>query len=228
MTDLKFFQESVKKGDLPAVKAAVAEDPLLADTANEAGQTAYLLAKYYRQEETAAFLLQFRPDLDFFEACVAGQTDKVMGEIRENGKLLQAHNTDGWTPLHLAAFFGQRELAQALLDAGAQVDARSTNAMKNTPLHAAVAGGKTDLVQLLLQCGADVNARQEGGWTALHGAAQAGNRPMVELLIAHGADLQARATNNQSALDLAMLKGHSEIAALLDQLGESSGRCQSK
>lgn len=218
MTDLKSFQESVKKGDLPAVKAAVAEDPLLADTANEAGQTAYLLAKYYRQEETAAFLLQFRPDLDFFEACVAGQTDKVISEIRENGKLLQAHNTDGWTPLHLAAFFGQRELAQALLDAGAQVDARSTNAMKNTPLHAAAAGGKTDLVQLLLQHGADVSARQEGGWTALHAAAQAGNRPMVELLIAHSADVQARAANHQSPLDLAMLKGHGEIAALLEQL----------
>ena len=223
MTDLKSFQESVKKGDLPAVKAAVAEDPLLADTANEAGQTAYLLAKYYRQEEMAAFLLQFRPDLDFFEACVAGQTDRVLSEIRENGKLLQAHNTDGWTPLHLAAFFGQQELAQGLLDAGAEVNARSTNAMRNNPLHAAAAGGKTDLVQLLLQRGANVNARQEGGWTALHGAAQAGNRPMVELLIAHGADIQARAANNQSPLDLALLKGHGEIAALLEQLGGKLG-----
>jgi ankyrin repeat protein len=219
MTDLKSFQESVKKGDLPAVKAAVAEDPLLADTANEAGQTAYLLAKYYRQEETAAFLLEFRPDLDFFEACVAGQTDRVMSEIRDNSRLLQAHNTDGWTPLHLAAFFGHPELAQALIDKGASVDARSANAMKNTPLHAAAAGGKTDLVQILLQHGADVNARQEGGWTALHAAAQAGNRFMAEALIAGGADLQARAANNQAPLDLALLKGHGEMAALLEELG---------
>jgi ankyrin repeat protein len=225
MTDLKSFQEYVKKGDLSAVKAAVAEDPLLADTANEAGQTAYLLAKYYRQEKMAAFLLEFRPDLDFFEACVAGQTRVVMSEIQENGGLLQAHNTDGWTPLHLAAFFGHPELAQALLDQGAQVDARSTNAMKNTPLHAAAAGGKTDLVQVLLQRGADVHARQEGGWTALHAAAQAGNRSMVEVLIAGGADLQAHAANNQSPLDLALLKGHGEIVALLEELGGSSGRC---
>lgn len=219
MTNLKSFQESVKKGDLRAVKAAVAEDPLLADTANEAGQTAYLLAKYYRQEETAAFLLEFCPDLGFFEACVAGQTAKVINQIEEDAALLQAHNTDGWTPLHLAAFFGHPELAQALLDKGAFVDGRSTNAMKNTPLHAAAAGGKTDLVKLLLQGGADVNARQEGGWTALHAAAQAGNRPMVEALIAGGADLQARAANNQSPLDLALLKGHREIVALLEELG---------
>jgi uncharacterized protein len=223
MADLKSFQESVKKGDLPAVKAAVAEDPLLADTANEAGQTAYLLAKYYRQEEVAAFLLEFRPDLDFFESCVAGQIEKVMGAIRENSSLLQAHNTDGWTPLHLAAFFGHPELAEALLDQAAAVDVRSTNAMKNTPLHAAAAGGKTDLVQILLGRGADVNARQEGGWTALHGAAQAGNRSMVEVLIAGGADLQTRAVNNQSPLDLALLKGHGEIVSLLEELGGKLG-----
>ena len=219
MTDLKSFQESVKKGDLSAVKSAVLEDPLLADTANEAGQTAYLLAKYYRQEETAAFLLEFRPDLGFFEACVAGQTNKVMSEIRENADLLEAHNADGWTPLHLAAFFGHPQLAQALIDEGASVDARSTNAMKNTPLHAAVAGGKVDLAKLLLQHGANANARQEGGWTALHAAAQAGNRSLVETLIAGGADLQARAINNQSPLDLALLKGHGEIVMLLEELG---------
>ncbi len=219
MANLKSFQESVKKGDLPAVKAAVAENPLLADTANESGQTAYLLAKYYRQEKTAAFLLEFRPNLGFFEACVAGQTDKVMNQIRENAALLETHNADGWTPLHLAAFFGHPELAQALLYRGASVDARSTNAMRNTPLHAAAAGGKTNLVKLLLEHGADVNARQEGGWTALHAAAQTGNRPMVEALIAGGADLQARAANNQSPLDLALLKGHREMVALLEELG---------
>jgi uncharacterized protein len=219
MADLKSFQDWVKKGDLSAVKAAVAEDPLLADTPNQSGQTAYLLAKYYRQEKVADFLLAFRPDLDFFESCVAGQTEKVLREIGENSSLLEAHNTDGWTPLHLAAFFGHPALLEALLDKGAAVDARSTNAMKNTPLHAAAAGGKADMVKLLLEKGADANARQEGGWTALHAAAQSGNRPMVEVLLANGADLEARAANNQSPLDLALLKGHGEIVALLEQLG---------
>ena len=128
-------------------------------------------------------------------------------ELDRDPALIAAHSTDGWTPLHLAAFFGHKELAIRLLERGAEVDARSANAMKNTPLHAATAGRKTELVKLLLDEGADTNARQEGGWTALHAAAQNGDREIVEMLVAHGADLKARADNNQSALDLALTEG---------------------
>lgn len=219
MTDVKTFQEQVKRGDMESVRTALGEDPSLLETANESGQSAFLLAKYYRQEPTAEYLLSLNPKLDVFEASVAGRTADVLRRIDEDAKLLEAHSGDGWTPLHLAAFFGHADLANALLDRGAAIDARSTNAMQNTPLHAATAGGKLELVELLAKRGADVNARQEGGWTALHGAAQAGNRAMVELLLANGADVHARAANNQSALDLALSKGHQEVAALLEELG---------
>jgi ankyrin repeat protein len=42
---------------------------------------------------------------------------------------------------------------------------------------------------------------------------------MVEMLIAHGADLNARADNNQCALDMALMRGHQDIADLLEGLG---------
>lgn len=221
--DVKQFQESVKKGDLAEIKAALAEDSSLAAALNGAGQSSYIIAKYYRQEETASYLLSLLPHLDFFEACVAGKIDTVENELVNNPALLESHNSDGWTPLHLAAFFGHPELAEKLIARGAAVDARSTNAMKNTPLHAAVAGGRTDIVDLLLKRGANVNAQQEGGWTALHGAAQSGNRAMVEVLIAHAADVKARAANNQSPLDMALQKGHESVAALLEGLGAQFG-----
>jgi ankyrin repeat protein len=219
MTDVRSFQESVKKGDLAAVRSALAEDPTLLDARNEAGQSAFLLAMYYRQRDAADYLLSLGPKLDIFNACVAGQTARVLEEIQGNSTLLESHSSDGWSPLHLAAFFGHAELANALLDTGADVDARSSNAMKNTPLHAAVAGGHVELVKLLLSRGANANATQEGGWTALHGAAQAGNREMVEALLASGAHINARAGNNQSALDLALSKGHQDLATLLEELG---------
>ena len=219
MTNISMFQESVKKGDLSAVRSALVDNPDLLDATNEAGQSAFLLAMYYRQRAMADYLLSLGPKLDLFNACVAGQNQHVLDQIRENPALLETQSTDGWTPLHLAAFFGHPELANALLDAGAKVDIRSSNAMKNTPLHAAVAGGHVALVELLLKRGADANATQEGGWTALHGAAQAGNRAIIEVLIAHGAHVNARAANNQSPLDMALSKGHQDVAALLEQRG---------
>lgn len=219
MTDVKSFQESVKKGDLGAVQVALDENRGLLDATNDAGQSAFLLAMYYRQRDTANYLLSLGPKLDVFDACVAGQTGRVINETRANPALLATQNSDGWTPLHLAAFFGHAELASALIDSGADVHARSSNAMKNTPLHAAAAGGNAAIIDLLVKRGADPNAKQHGGWTALHAAAQSGNREMVEILLANGAHVNARADNNQSPLDLALSKGHEEVAALLEQLG---------
>ena len=217
--DVNEFQDLVKKGSLAEVKAAIEADPSLATALNASGQSSFILAKYYRQNEVASYLLHILPMVDIFEASVAGETQSVVAKLQENPDLLESRNADGWTPLHLAAFFGTPELINALLDRGASVDARSGNAMANTPLHAAVAGGKTENVAALLKHGADVNAQQSGGWTALHGAAQSGNREMVEVLIAHSADVTARAGNNQNPLDLALQKGHESVAALLEQLG---------
>ncbi len=143
----------------------------------------------------------------------------MVSSIERDATLLESHNGDGWTPLHLAAFFGHLDLTDALLDLGANVNSRSTNGLKNMPLHAASAGGHAEVVALLLKRGADVNAVQGGGWTALHSAALAGNRAMAEALLANGADSSIRAENNQTPLDLALSKAHEEVAALLESVG---------
>lgn len=219
MSDVRTFQDAVKKGDLEAIRSALAANPALLNAPNEAGQGAFLLAKYYRQEAVAEFLLSQGAKLNFFDQCVAGQTESVISQIEATPALLESHSGDGWTPLHLAAFFGAQDLAEALLARGAVIDARSTNNMQNTPLHAAVAGRRTAMVKFLLEHGSDANARQSGGWTALHGAAQNGDREVVEALIANDAHINARADNNQCALDMALMRGHQEIADLLEGLG---------
>ena len=219
MSDLTAFHQQVKSGNLESVRSSLAENPSLLNAKNEAGQSALLLSKYYGREDVAAHLLSLHPALDVFTAAAVGDTGTMMRELDRDPALIESYSTDGWTPLHVAAFFGYKESAEKLIERGANVEARSTNAMKNTPLHAAAAGRKLDLVKLLIEEGASVNARQEGGWTALHAAAQNGDREIVELLIAHGADLNARADNNQGALDLALMKGCQEVAELLTELG---------
>jgi uncharacterized protein len=218
VADLKLFHDRIKSGDLASVRDMLAADPSLLDERNESGQAAFLLASYYQQAEIADYLLTLNPQLDVYLSTVAGRVDEMLAALDKDPSLLESHSSDGWTPLHLAAFFGRQQAAAALLARGANVDARSTNHMRNTPLHAAAAGRRFPLVKLLLENGANVNATQSGGWTALHGAAQSGDRALVELLLAHQALVHPRAENGQTALDLALLKGHQEIVELLGEL----------
>ncbi|XP_076601185.1 oxysterol-binding protein-related protein 1-like [Chaetodon auriga] len=55
----------------------------------------------------------------------------------------------GWTPLHLASYFGHRDVAEQLLKAGA--DANLQNNMGDTPLHKAAYTGRKEIVLLLLR-----------------------------------------------------------------------------
>lgn len=217
MSDVKTFHESVKLGDLDAVRSMLAGNPELLDATNQTGQSPFLLANYYGQKQVADYLLSQNPQLDVFTAAVAGLKDRVLDEIDRDPSLVASHSSDGWTPLHLAAFFGRADVAAALLERGADVNVLSTNQMRNTPLHAAVAGRKYELVKLLLNENADVNATQTGGWTALHGASQNGDRDIVEVLLAKGAHRHAQADNNQTPLDLALGKGHHEVASVLSE-----------
>jgi ankyrin repeat protein len=168
-----------------------------------------------------ASLVEADPSLAIFAASILGDTGKVDELLTANRSLVSALSSDGWTPLHLAAFFGKDDAARLLLNKGAQADARSTNAMQNTPLHAAAAGKHTAVVKLLIERGASVNARQHGGWTPLHAAAQNGDVEMARALVDAGADVQSRAENNQSPLDLALTKAQQAMVDYLEANGAS-------
>jgi ankyrin repeat protein len=214
------FFEAIRAGDRGKVDELLGADRTLLAAKDEKGLGAYTAAKYAGRNDVAAFLLEKGVELDVFAACMAGARERALELIGGDPELVNTYSHDGWTPLHLACFFGQPGIAEALIAQGADVRARSRNPMKNTPLHAAVAGRCADAVRALLEHGADVNARQEGGWTALHAAAQNGNVEMARLLIAAGADVKARAENQQNALDLALGKGHQGVVELLDEYQE--------
>ena len=159
------------------------------------------------------------PSLAIFAAAILGDTEQITELLTANRSLIGLLSTDGWTPLHLAAFFGKTEAVRLLLNKGALVNAKSTNPMQNMPLHAAAAGRHVEAAKLLIDHGAPVNARQHGGWAPLHAAAQNGDVELATALIAAGADVNVRADNNQMPLDLALTKGQQAMVDYLESNG---------
>ncbi len=212
---------AIRAGDTGKITELLDGDPGLLDAKDENGLNTLTIAKYSRQESIAQMLVDRGAKLDIFSASMAGIQARLVELLAHDRGLVNSYSTDGWTPLHVAAFFSQKEIAEVLLANGADVHARSRNAMGNTALHASVAARNADVVPVLLAHGADVNARQHGGFVPLHAAAQTGDVELASLLIAHGADVKARAENNQNALDFALTKGHQSMVDLLDKHGAS-------
>lgn len=212
------FLNAARKGDVAGLETILSADPALLGVKNQMGQSALLLAKYHRQQAAVEFLLSRNPELTLHEACAAGVLETVKQIVRERGRLIATHSPDGFTPLALACFFGHPEIAEYLVNQGANIDLAATNQMKVAPIHAACAARQLEIVKMLAANGANVNARQQQGFVPLHAAAQNGDHAMARLLLDHGADPKARSDNGQNALDLAMLQGHASVVELLESL----------
>lgn len=100
---------------------------------------------------------------------------------------ITTRDTEGRTPLHLAAFFGYAATVKKMLQQLADVNARDDG--ERTPGHWPAYKGHLDVIRMLLESGADVNARDTGGRTLLRMAIIGRQGPMEELLRVHGAVL---------------------------------------
>ena len=219
----KDFFDAIRAGDQTKVLTMLEADPALLNATDENGLGPFTAARYSRQDAIAKLLLDRGVRLDICAAAMAGVEERVRELLAEDRTRTGTYSHDGWTPLHLASFFGNKGCADALLEHGADVHARSRNSMQNLPLHAAAAGRQPAVVAALLAAGADANARQNGGFTPLHSAAQNGDVETATLLLDRGAAPLSRADNNQTPLDLALTRGHQAIVDLLDAHAERHG-----
>src|SRR3954465_9473826 len=211
--------EAAKAGDTERARQVLAATPAAAAPPNEAGETAVMAALYrgHRElaDEIADAILSSGGQLDVFAAASLGRTGDLDAALTTAGAV-NAYAYDGWTPLHLAAFFGEREAAARLLTAGAPIDAVSANSLANPPLHAATAGGRTDVALLLIEAGADVTVKDAGSHTPLHIAAESGNEPVVKALLARGADPHAVDVEDKTPLSRAAARNHAAIVDLIN------------
>lgn len=206
----------IDAGDESGVRDLVERRPDFAGTRRQDGRSPALHALYTGHADLVESLLAVNPPLDVFDAAAVGRTRSLEALLAGERALAQAWSPDGFTALHLAAFFGEEDAARLLLEYGGDANAVARNdELTVTPLHSAAAGAHASIVKLLLEHGADPNARQPGGFTPLHAAAQNGDRESVEALLERCADRTARTDEGKTPAELAAAAGDDELGELL-------------
>lgn len=209
------LEEYIASGDLQSINRLLTENPALAKAGTSHQVSPLLLSCYFKKPEVTNLLLKFVEEISLFEASAAGKLDVVAYIITQHPDSVNDFASDGFTPLGLASYFGQSEVARYLVLKGADVNLPSNNGFQVYPIHSAVAGNYLDIARVLISNGAQVNVKQQAGVTPLHSAAQNGNTDMLILLLENGAEVNTRMEGGKLPADLAKEKGFTEIADIL-------------
>ena len=215
MSAKSMLLQAIQSGNLDQVRSILQKHPERIHDRTEQGVPLTLLAAYHQQMDVFRYLIEQKKTLSFFEAIAVGNLEEVKTQLEATTGLLNAFSADGFTPLAFAAYFSQEEIAQWLVEKGADVNLASRNHMQIAPLHSAVAVQNLTLAQLFLERGADANKSQMEGIRPLHSAVHRGQTEMVELLLRHGADPSLPADDGRTALDIAAAEGREDILPLL-------------
>jgi ankyrin repeat protein len=176
---------------------------------------------------------------EIHDAAKSGDLEKVKALLKAHPDLVNSKLDDnGYTPLHAAALFGHKDVAELLLSNKAEVNAKAKTYGHNylmsprihmmdmkdegeialddaTPLHLAAWNDHKDVVELLLTNKAKVNAEATWHATPLHYAAEWGNTGVVEVLLAKEANVNAKNTSGMTPLHYAAAHGQTDVAKLL-------------
>jgi len=196
------------------VKELIAQHADVAHSRNQAGVSALMQARYENKLDIVELLRKAAGECDVFEAAALGDVGRLQTLVAHDPGLLNTQSSDGFTPLHLACFFGQSEAAEFLVRQGADVNAVSPSRI--AVIHSAAASRNAAIVKLVLHAGANPDLQQQGGYTALHEAAMHNSVERAQALLDAGADRAIRSDDGLTAAEMAAQKGNKEALELLN------------
>jgi len=130
---------------------------------------------------------QEQNDLDgFFRAVTDGRDELVASLVQEHPEWVNRELFLGIRPLYRAAVLGRSQVAQILIENGA--DLQATTDRGSMPLHAAAQNGHLAVVEMLLAARVSADPVDESGVTPLHLAARSKHDNVMRELLRNGAD----------------------------------------
>lgn len=158
---------------------------------------------------------------DLVAAVKANDANHVLALLRAGADPNQHSSYE--VPMHVASALGLTKIVTALLDAGADLQARGFGGL--SPLHTAVLSGKTAVVEILVERGAKVEALDNIGRTPLLTYASSGstNLEVLQILLEAGANPNAtEPASTLSVLDYVAIRGKIDEAKLLVAAGANA------
>jgi len=146
--------------------------------------------------------------LDVFDIARKGTVEQVKEALKTNPNAFNVVNNDGFSPLVLACYKGNNEVAKLLI---ASVSDINGNSKMGTALMAAIVKGNNEIAKLLIEKKADVNSADANGTSALIYAVQFQNIAILNLLIENKADKTHRDKQGKTAFEYAVFSQNEEI-----------------
>jgi ankyrin repeat protein len=192
------------------------------DARDGEGHTALIDATRFEFADIATYLADHKADVNLADhtqwtpLMYAAWQDspELVGMLTKRGAQVGAKNDDGLTPIAIASQNGKLKAADALIDAGADVNAPVAKG-GYTPLMLAAISGSGDLAETLIKHGAKVNAVNPGGVTALMIAVANDHAKVALLLLKAGADPHARSEDGRTALSIAQASSDDALVKVL-------------
>ncbi len=151
-------------------------------------------------------------NLDVFDVARKGSVFQAKEILKSNPKAFNTVNSEGYSPLILACYRGNIEVATLLIELGIDIN---QNSKMGTPLMATVVKGNAEIAKVLIAKKADINSADSNGTTALIYAVQFQNKEILSLLLHNNADKTLKDNDGKTAFEHAVFAGNEEIINLL-------------
>lgn len=150
--------------------------------------------------------------LDVFEIARKGTVEELKLVLQQNPNEINNVNKDGYSPLILACYRENNEVAKLLIEKGANINFKSG---LGTPLMACSAKGNLVMAKILIEKKADINSTDENGMSAIMYCVMFKNYEFAKLLIENKAKIEVKDNRGNSPLDYAILADDDKMIEIL-------------